>query len=309
MKRMAKTLTRRAFTPVQRASAAPSAWEKGGEIPPKETSVPGVKTRSLSPHLLAGGILVGLLLALAIFGPALAPYPPNLLGGGLRLQPPGAEHLFGTDAFGRDLFSRVLCGARIAVQTSLTAAAISALPGIGLGLLAGYRRGWLDQALSRLMDAWLALPGLLLAIVLIACMGPSLTATVIALGISGIPAFFRLARSSALTISQSAYIEAARSVGAREDRILLRHVLPNAASALIVLSTVRLGTILLAVGGLSFIGLGAQPPAPEWGSMLASGRNDAATAWWLVVFPGLALTLSVMGFNLLGDGLCDLFSE
>ncbi len=260
-----------------------------------------------SPHLLIGGLLIGALLALAVFGPALAPYPPNQIEGAARLQGPNLQHLFGTDAFGRDLFSRVLFGARIAAQTCLAAAAISAIPGTALGLVAGYRKGWLDQLLSRLMDAWLALPGLLLAIVLIARMGPSLTATIIALGVTGVPAYFRLARSSALTLSQAAYVETARSLGARESRILLRHILPNAASPLIVLFTLRLGTILLAVGGLSFIGLGAQPPQPEWGAMLSAGRDDAATAWWLMVFPGLALTLSVMGFNLLGDGLRDLF--
>jgi len=179
------------------------------------------------------------------------------------------------------------------------------LPGTSLGLLAGYRRGWLEQILSRFMDAWLAFPGLLLALVLVARMGPSLTATMIALGIVGIPSYYRLVRNGTLSARHALYVEAACSIGASNARILLRHILPNLASPIVVLTTLRLGTVLLAGGGLSFIGLGAQPPQPEWGALLAAGRGYMDTAWWLALFPGLAITVSVMGFNLLGDGLRD----
>ncbi|NJN19020.1 MAG: ABC transporter permease, partial [Oscillochloris sp.] len=224
----------------------------------------------------------------------------------IRLQPPSPNHPFGTDTnSGRDMFSRVLYGARIALRISLLSVLLAAAPGIWLGLLAGYRRGWSEQILSRVMDAWLAFPGLLLAIVLVARMGPSLNTTVVALGIVGIPSFYRLARAGTISASATLYVEAARAAGVGPTRIMLRHILPNLASPLIVLLTMRMGTMLLAAGGLSFIGLGAQPPLPEWGALLAAGRDYLDSAWWLSAAPGLAFTLSVMGFNLLGDGLRD----
>ena len=259
----------------------------------------------IPPHLLVGGGLVGLVMLAALLAPILAPSPPDLVQPALRLQAPTPLHPFGTDPLGRDLFSRVLYGARIAFQMSTLAALLAALPGTGLGLLAGYHQRWLEQILSRLMDAWLAFPGMLLAIVLVARMGPSLTATVVALGIVGIPSYYRLVRNGTLSARHALYVEAARSIGASEVRILLRHILPNLASPIIVLTTLRLGMVLLAGGALSFIGLGAQPPQPEWGALLAAGRVYMDTAWWLALFPGLAITAAVMGFNLLGDGLRD----
>lgn len=247
---------------------------------------------------------MGMLLA-ALLAPVLAPAPPDLVQPELRLLPPSLAHPFGTDPFGRDLFSRVLYGARIALGMSALTVSLSALPGIGLGLLAGYYRGWFEPLVSRVMDAWLAFPGMLLAVVLVARMGPSLTAAVIALGVVGIPAYYRLARNGTLSARHTLYVEAARAVGVRDTRILLRHILPNLASPLIILTTLRLGAMLLAGGGLSFIGLGAQPPQPEWGALLATGRDYMDTAWWLALFPGLAITAGVMGFSLLGDGLRD----
>jgi ABC-type dipeptide/oligopeptide/nickel transport system permease subunit len=267
-----------------------------------------IKAHPFSLHFLLGLLLVIGLLGMALLGPALAPYPYDLIRTDARLLAPSAAHPFGTDAFGRDLLSRILVGARIAVGVSLTAALISALPGISLGLLAGYRRGWLDQVLSRFIDAWLSLPGLLLAVVIIARMGPSLASTVIAMGVTGVPAYYRMTRSATLHISQTAFVEAERAVGASDGRIMLRHILPNISSPLMVLTSLRMGIVLLAVGGLSFIGLGAQPPAPEWGALLAGSRDYFQTAWWLMFFPGLAITCSVVGFNLLGDGLRDMLA-
>jgi peptide/nickel transport system permease protein len=259
-------------------------------------------------NLVLGALLVGALVCAAALASVLAPVEPDLVRPELRLLPPGWEQPFGTDKLGRDQFSRVLYGARTALQMALPAVLLGAIPGIGLGLLAGYTRGWLDQALSRLMDAWLAFPGLLLAVVLVARMGPSLTTTILALGIIGIPGYYRLTRNSALSAREMLYIEAAQALGFSPGRIVLRHMLPNLASPLVVLVTLRLGTVLLAGGALGYIGLGAQPPTPEWGTLLAAGRDSMDRAWWLAFFPGMALTLSVMGFNLLGDGIRDVLA-
>jgi ABC-type dipeptide/oligopeptide/nickel transport system permease subunit len=211
----------------------------------------------------------------------------------------------GTDAFGRDMLARVLYGARLAVKVSLSTTVLASVLGIVLGLIAGYHQGRWNQVLSRIFDVWMAFPGLLLAVVIVAWLGPSLNSAIFALAIISVPAFFRLARSSALTESNHLYVEAARSIGASDRRIILRHLLPNITSPLIVLASLTMGMALLAVSGLTFIGLGAQPPTPEWGALLAAGRDAMDTAWWLSVFPGLAITLSVMGFNLFGDGLRD----
>ncbi len=275
-------------------------------------AAPGAARRrrrfSVRPNMLVGAALVGMLVVAGVLAPFIAPYPPDQIQAALRLQPPSFAHPFGTDAFGRDLYSRVLYGARIALYISLLSVLLAAAPGIWLGLLAGYHRGWGDQILSRTMDIWLAFPGLLLAIVLVARLGPSLDTTVIALGVVGMPSFYRVARSGTISARHALYVEAARALGIGHTRILWRHILPNLASPLIVLITLRMGTMLLAAGGLSFIGLGAQPPLPEWGALLATGRDYLDTAWWLAFFPGLAFTLSVTGFNLLGDGLRDVLA-
>ncbi|MBM4456833.1 MAG: ABC transporter permease [Chloroflexi bacterium] len=257
--------------------------------------------------LLAGGLLVALALCAAVAAPLIAPYAPEQVRAGPRLAPPSAAHLFGTDALGRDGFSRVLFGATIAAQAAIAGMGIAALLGIPAGLLAGYRGGWLDRALSRGVDVWLAFPGLLLALVVVARLGPSLSNAIIAVGLLGAPGFFRLTRSLALSTRRMAYVEAAEAVGCSEGRVLLRHILPNLASSLIVFATMRAGTAILAVGGLSFVGLGAQLPSPEWGALLAAGRSHMDTAPWLAIYPGLSLTLTVVGLNLLGDGLRDLW--
>jgi ABC-type dipeptide/oligopeptide/nickel transport system permease subunit len=262
----------------------------------------------VSPHLVLGLFLLSLMIVVSMFAPLIAPFSPEQIQAGPRFSVPDGTHLFGTDAFGRDLFSRVVYGGRIALRISLITASIAAVPGVLLGLIAGYYRGWLDQLLSRIMDAWISIPGLLLAIVLIARMGPSLSATILALGITGIPAYYRLTRNETLSISKAAYVEAAHMIGARDNTILLKHIFPNISGSLIILTSMRMGFILLAAGGLSFIGLGAQPPEPEWGALMAAGRDYMDQAWWLIIFPGLALTITVMGFNLTGDGLRDQLS-
>ncbi len=260
-----------------------------------------------SLSLTAGGLILALVLFAAVAAPGIAPYAPDQVRAGPRLAPPSPTHLFGTDTLGRDMFSRVLYGAAIAVQAAVVGMAIAALLGVPSGLLAGYRGGRLDQALSRFADVWLAFPGLLLALVVVARLGPSLTNAVLAIGLLGAPGFYRLTWGLALSTRRTAYVEAAEAVGCREGRVLLRHILPNLASSLIVFATMRAGAAILAVGGLSFVGLGAQPPSPEWGALLAAGRAHMDTAPWLAIYPGLSLTLIVVGLNLLGDGLCDLW--
>ena len=259
-----------------------------------------------TPSLWIGGGLAIVLLLAALLAPLLAPQPPELVTVEARLQPPSAAHPFGTDLLGRDLFSRVLYGARIALEMAVLGVGISAGLGVILGSLAGFYGGWLDQIVSRGMEIWMAFPGLLLAIVIVARLGPSLTNAVIALGIVGVPSFFRLMRAATLSARRVPYVEAARAVGATDQRIMWRHIFPNLLSPLIVMTTSRLGILILAGGGLSFIGLGAQPPQPEWGALLASGRDFMDIAPWLAVYPGISITLTVAGLNLLGDGLRDL---
>lgn len=262
-----------------------------------------------SSSLIAGSLIVALVLFAAVAAPFIAPFAPDQVRAGPRLAPPGPAYPFGTDTLGRDMFSRVLFGATIAVQAAIAGMGIAALLGVPSGLLAGHRGGWLDRMLSRFVDIWLAFPGLLLALVIVTRLGPSLANAILAVGLLGAPAFYRLTRSLTLSARRMAYVEAAEAVGCSEGRVLLRHILPNLASSLIVFATLRAGTAILAVGGLSFVGLGAQPPSPEWGALLASGRSHMDTAPWLAIYPGLSLTLTVIGLNLLGDGLRDLWNH
>ena len=299
-----------------RVRAAEAGWDEGRGPPQGEPTRYAATARTpiwrraplgrrVTPSLWVGGGIVLLLVLVALLAPILALYPPDLIVAESRLQPPSPAHPFGTDALGRDLYSRVVYGARIAVGMAILGVGIAMSVGVVLGLVAGFRGQWSDQILSRVMEVWLAFPGLLLAIIIVARLGPSLKSTVIALGIVGVPSFFRLARASTLSARRAEYVEAAQAIGAREHRILLRHILPNIAPSLIVLATMRLGALILAGGALSFIGLGAQPPQPEWGALLAAGRGYMDTAPWLAIFPGLCITLTVVGLNLLGDGLRD----
>jgi peptide/nickel transport system permease protein len=261
--------------------------------------------RRFTPSLWVGGVIVALWLLSALLAPVLTQYPPDEVMGEKRLQSPSASHPFGTDALGRDMFSRVVFGSRIAIGMAVLGVSIAAIIGVSAGLAAGFYGNWLDQVISRVMEVWLAFPALLLAIIIVARLGPSVRNAVVALGIVGVPSFYRLTRGSTFSARKMVYVEAARAVGASDLRILLRHILPNIAPALVVLATTRMGVLILAGGGLSFIGLGAQPPQPEWGALLAAGRDYMDVAPWLAVFPGLCITLTVAGLNLLGDGVRD----
>ena len=244
---------------------------------------------------------VGLSLAASI----LAPYSPTATDPANQLLPPSPAHLVGTDLFGRDVWSRLLWGGRLSLAAGILAVTLAALPGSLLGLLAGYSGGWLDALLMRLVDMLLAFPSLLLALALVAWLGPGLVGAALAVGLAGIPRFARLVRAATLGIRSELYIEAARVVGCRPERILLRHVAPNVGGVVIVLGSLELGYALLNIGALSFLGLGAQPPTPEWGAMLAEGRTLLRDAPWVATAPGLAITLTVLAFNLLGDALRD----
>jgi ABC-type dipeptide/oligopeptide/nickel transport system permease subunit len=259
-----------------------------------------------SPAFYTGFTLVALVALGGILIPLLTPHAPEALAVSERLQPPSWAHPFGTDALGRDMLSRVASGAHLAAKMAALSVGMSLAIGLVLGSLAGYYSGWLDQLLSRIVDGWIALPGALVAVIIVARLGASLDNLILALGIMGVPAFYRMVRNTTLGACHMPYAEAAIALGATNRRVMWMHVFPNILSPLVVVITMRLGTALLTGSSLSFIGLGAQPPLPEWGAMLAAGRNYMASAWWLAVFPGLAVTMTVVGLNLLGDGLRDL---
>lgn len=258
-----------------------------------------------SKTALIGVIIIVLLVLTAILAPVIATHSPTAQDIVNRYQAPSSDHLLGTDELGRDIFSRIVYGTRISIQIGVIAVSISLAIGVLLGGIAGYYGRWIDQIVMRFIDIMMAFPSILMAIALVAVLGPSLQNAMIAVGIVGIPQFARIVRSAVLSIKENEYIEAAKSIGAKHGRILIQHVLPNCVAPIIVQATLGVGTAILDAAGLSFLGLGAQPPIPEWGAMLSDGRAAIQNAPWVVAFPGLAIFLVVLGFNLFGDGLRD----
>ncbi len=254
---------------------------------------------------LAGLAVVLLFVAMAVFAPWIAPQDPIATNWGAIRQAPGAAHWFGTDEIGRDVLSRVVWGTRASLLAGVVSVSISLLLGVPIGLAAGFLGGWVDAAISRVTDAFLACPFLILAIALAAFLGPSLTNAMIAIGVSATPIFVRLTRAQVMNIKVEDYVEAARAVGNPPLRIALRHVLPNVAAPLIVQATLAIAAAVIAEASLSFLGLGQQPPAPSWGSMLNTAKNFIDNAPWMAIWPGLSIFLLVLSFNLLGDGLRD----
>ena len=250
------------------------------------------------------GVLIAYVLA-TLLGPLLIHYDPTQQQLTEARLPISASHLLGTDQLGRDELARLLYGARYSLALGFMAVAIGVLAGVPLGAISGYFGGWLDLLLQRVTDILLAFPNILLALALVAALGVGLRNVIISVGISSIPLFIRLVRSSALSIRELPYVEAARSTGTRDWMIIVRHVVPNAAAPVIVQGTIQLGTAILIASGLGFLGLGVQAPTPEWGSMLGEARNDIFNDPNLATFPGLAIFLAVLAFNLLGDGLRD----
>ena len=254
---------------------------------------------------IVGAVLLLLAIVAALFAPLLAPYDPTLIHPSDRLAAPGARYLLGADALGRDLVSRALYGTRVSLQVSFTAVSLASAVGITIGLLAGYFRGVTDLVLMRIMDVIFAFPTILLALALVAVLGPDLQNLIIAITIVYVPAFARITRGSTLVAREELYVEAARSIGVTHRRAMVRHVLPNVSAPIIVQFTVSLAYAILVEASLSFLGLGIQPPAPSWGSMLATGKPYVELSPWLSVVPGVAIVLTVLSFNLLGDGMRD----
>jgi len=254
---------------------------------------------------IVGGIIVLVFVAIALLAPLIAPYPPNEGELGKRLSPPSREHLLGTDPLGRDLLSRVIYGARISLQIQVVSVAIALVIGTLLGLIGGYYGGKFDHLIMRLMDILLAFPGIFLAISIIAVLGTGLVNLMLAAGIYSIPQFARIVRGSVLTLKEKEFVEAARAVGESDFDILFRYIFPNSMAPIIIQTTLRMATVLLTASGLSFLGLGVQPPTAEWGAMLSNARAYLITAPHVATVPGLAIMLVVMGFNLFGDGLRD----
>lgn len=252
-----------------------------------------------------GGAIVVFLMAVAAFAPLLATHDPFTMSRADRLRPPGPDFWFGTDEFGRDLYSRVVYGSRITMWIGTISVTISLLVGGTTGLTSGYFGGWADLAAMRVIDVMLAFPTILLAMAIVAVLGPSIENTMIAVGLAAVPAFARLVRGSALVVREQMYVEAARAVGAGHAAIMVRHILPNVAAPLIVLVTLQFPAALLSAAALGFIGLGAQPPSPEWGALLVGARTYLRRAPWMANIPGLAIMLTVLGFNLLGNALRD----
>jgi peptide/nickel transport system permease protein len=256
------------------------------------------------------GALVGLavvlaFIAMALFSPWIAPQDPIATSWSAIRQAPSAEHWFGTDEIGRDVFSRVIWGTRASLLAGVVSVTISLLLGVSIGLAAGFIGGWVDGLISRITDAFLACPFLILAIALAAFLGPSLTNAMIAIGVSATPIFVRLTRAQVINVKVEDFIEAARAVGNPPLRIALRHVLPNIAAPVVVQATLAIASAVIAEASLSFLGLGQQPPAPSWGSMLNTAKNFIDNAPWMAVWPGLSIFGLVLSFNLLGDGLRD----
>jgi len=249
--------------------------------------------------------IVVLIVLAAVLAPLIAPYDPTEQSWSAVRKAPDLNHWFGTDEVGRDVFSRILYGARASLAAGVVSIAIAVLVGVPAGLLAGYMGGWTDSVLSRLTDAMLAIPFLILAIALAAFLGPNLTNAMIAIGISATPIFIRLTRGQVLAVMSEDYIEAARAVGNPHWRIALRHILPNVMPPLLVQVTLTIAAAVIAEASLSFLGLGQQPPMPSWGSMLNSAQRFLSNAPWMAIYPGIAIFITVLSFNVLGDGLRD----
>jgi len=254
---------------------------------------------------VAGAAVLAAILLVAVFAPALAPEDPVEQDYARVLAAPRAENLLGTDQFGRDVLSRIIVGSRQSLQVAAIAILIAASVGTTLGLVTGYFGGWVDMIVQRFIDMQLAFPGILLALAIVSVLGPGLRNAMIAVGISLVPSFARMVRGSVLSARENAYVEAARVLGASQGRIVVRHILPNVLAPIMVLATVAIAWAILIGASLSFLGLGAQLPNPEWGLDLATSRDYLREAWWMSTFPGLAIMLTVVSVNLVGEGLRD----
>ncbi len=258
-----------------------------------------------NPRIVMGSLFLLFLCVLAIFAAQITPYSPTRIHPADSLQPPSWAHPFGTDMMGRDVLSRVIHGARYSLLLGLAAVTISGILGTVLGLVSGYFGGKLDSLIMRIVDIGLAFPSVLLALLIIAILGPGLTSVTIAIGISATPPFARLIRACVLSIKETPFVEAAQAIGANRMRILFRHVLPEVFAPAITMATLRLAGAIFSASSLSFLGFGAQPPTPEWGAIVSAARHQLRGAWWISTFSGLAIMITVLTINVLGDGMRD----
>jgi peptide/nickel transport system permease protein len=290
---MASTLEARLTRPETRSSVGGAEWRRT------------VRVLTRNRLVLAGVVMVVLVVLLAVLAGVIAPYDPIANNVRAALQPPSSFYFFGTDRFGRDVFSRVVFGSQLSLLVALVSVAVSATCGTLLGLASGFYGGWVDDVIGRVMDVLFSFPALVLAIAVAATLGPGITNAMIAIAVVYAPLFGRVVRGPVLVERSKDYVEAARAMGAGSPRLILRHVLPNVLSPLIVQVTLTFSHAILLESYLSFLGLGTQPPYPSWGTMLQEGRTFLETAPWMSIFPGLAIMLAVLGFNLLGDGIRD----
>lgn len=279
------------------------------DVNKKKKSQTAAVWRRLKKNKMAilGLVILALIIFFSLFANFFFDYDTMVIqqSAALRLKPPSAEHWMGTDEVGRDILARIVHGARISLPVAFITIAVATVVGGLLGAIAGYGSKRVDNVIMRIMDVFLAIPSILLSIALVAALGTSMTNMVLAISISNIPPFARIVRSAVLTIKNEEYIEAARAIGASDKRIILKHILPNCLAPIIVQATLSIAGSILAIASLSFIGLGISPPTPEWGSMLSTGRQYFRAAWWVCAFPGLAIMLTILSLNLLGDGLRD----
>jgi len=255
---------------------------------------------------LIGIVLITIIIFLALFANIIAPFAPHEQQLMDSLQPPSAEHWFGTDELGRDLFSRIVFGTRVSLRVAVLVLGLATSVGSVLGAIAGFRGGLIDEVIMRVADIFFAFPHFLLAMALVAALGPGLNNAMLAVAIAYWPRYARLVRGSVLAVKNTTYVEAARGLGCSDARILIRHVLPNAMTPVIIQATMDAGIAIVTTAALSFVGLGARPPTPEWGAMIASGRDYVLTAWWIPTFPGIFISITVAGFMFIGDGMRDL---
>jgi len=298
-------------------SAGPGSWREiampdpGGTAAAKMLRPPSGLFRDAFQRLLrnrgaiAGAAVLLVLVVLALSADAVVPYDATKIVAGDRLRSPELAHPFGTDAFGRDVLIRIIHGSRISLQLGIISVAIGAGLGVTIGLVSGYYSGWTDRIIMRGIDVMLAFPGILLALVIVAILGPDLNNAMIAVGLAAMPHYTRVVRGSVLAARELQYVEAARIVGCRDRAVMFRHILPNVLAPVIVLATLGVASAIIAGAALSFLGLGAKPPTPEWGAMLSEGRAYLRAAPWITTFPGAAIMVTVLAINLLGDGLRD----
>ena len=286
---------------------APSSLPTAGSALPRGLALrQGLRA---NPLLLVGGLVCALIVVVAVLAAVLAPYPADAGSAThpfIVLRAPSAQHWFGTDNVGRDVYSRVLYGARVSPLVAVIVLAISCAIGVPLGVAAGYFGGWLDEAIMRVTDIFLAFPSILLSMALVAVLQPTLTTMTIAIAVTWWPWYTRLIRGQAASVAGRPYVESCRALGISRRRIIFRHILPNSVTPLIVQVSLDVGGVILTASALSFLGLGAQDPTPDWGLMVSEGQNYFTTAWWVVTFPGIAILVTAFAFTLLGDGLRDL---